>query len=128
MRPNPAGTAGSISGNKKGASGNWLPEITTTITTKEVKMNSKIAPKADALPADPTARDFSRLGAIVADARGRVRPDKPWAPDECAEQLWNSQEHVSFRALAHLALMVAKDPRYKSPAVIFHAAAGRIEL
>ena len=80
------------------------------------------------LPTEPAVSDFRRLGAIVSLARGRVRPDQPWEPDACAEQLWNSQDHLPFRALAHLALMVAKDPRYKSPAVIHHAAAGRIEL
>lgn len=82
----------------------------------------------DTLPTRPTVRDFHRLGAIVSLARGRTRPDAPWAPDAVAEQLWNSKELLPFHSLAIHAIAVAKDPRYKGVGVIHHAAAGKIEL
>lgn len=82
----------------------------------------------DVLPTKPTASDFHRLGAIVSLARGRTRPDAPWAPDEVAEQLWNSKDLLPFSSLAVHAMAVAKDPRFKGVGVIHLAAAGRIEL
>ena len=83
---------------------------------------------AAVLPARPTVRDFHRLGAIVSMARGRTRPDAPWAPDDVAEQLWNSRDLLPFPSLATYAMTVAKDARFKGVKVIHHAAAGVIAL
>lgn len=90
-------------------------------------MNS-VAAAADVLPANPTERDCRRLGAIVSLAHYQVRPDAPWDPEETAEEIYRSLELRPFRLLARLAVTMAKDPRYKSPAVIRHAAAGVIKL
>lgn len=91
-------------------------------------MSPTIAPNAETLPAKPTASDFRRLGALVSLARGRTRPDAPWAPEDVAEQLWDSKDLLTFSSLAFHAMAVAKDPRFKGVRVIHHAAAGRIEL
>lgn len=80
------------------------------------------------LPTRPTVRDFRRLGAIVSMARGRTRPDAPWAPEDVAEQLWNSKDLLPFPSLATYAMAVARDARFKGVGVIHLAAAGRVEL
>lgn len=84
--------------------------------------------QADVLPTNPTVQDCRRLGAIVSLARFQVRSDDPWDPEETAEVIYNSLELRPFRLLARLAVTMARDPRYKSPAVIHHAAAGVIAL
>lgn len=83
----------------------------------------------DLLPAEPTPRDFCRLGALISLERGHTAPGQaPWAPDDVAAQLWQSKNLMPFPDLAFQAMAVARDPRFKGPGAIYFVAAGVIEL
>jgi hypothetical protein len=81
----------------------------------------------DVLPTEPTVRDFHRLGAKVSIARFHADPESVWSPDAAAEQCWESRDLMPFPILAHHALAVARDQRFKSPEDIYRIAAGVIE-
>jgi hypothetical protein len=79
------------------------------------------------LPIEPTERDLRRVAAIVSMRRGSVRPDAPWAPDDCANSIWIARNTMPFPDLAVLAVAVAADPQYVGPGSIHFVAAGVIK-
>jgi hypothetical protein len=88
-------------------------------------MSTATAP--DLLPTEPTRRDFARLAAVVSLERGNTAPGQaPWAPDDVAAKLWQSRNLMPFPRLAHHAMAVAREPRFKGPGAIYLTAAGVI--
>lgn len=81
----------------------------------------------DLIPTEPTAREIRRVAAIVSMRRGFIRPDAPWAPDDCANSLWTARNTMPFPDLAVLAVAVAADPQYVGPGSIHLVAAGVIK-
>jgi hypothetical protein len=115
--------------DKKGSQRELTPKNPTTITTKEVKiMSTTIAPSAQANPyataANPELQrhHWQNLAGMVAS----FRPD--WAIDRILDNLWGSRNKQTFPELAHIALTVAMNPKYKTPGAIGLAAAAVIEL
>lgn len=115
--------------DKKGSQRELTPKNPTTITTKEVKtMSTTIAPTARANPyateANPELQrhHWQNLAGTVAS----FRPE--WAIDRILDNLWGSRNKQTFPELAHIALAVAMNPKYKTPGAIGLAAAEVIEL
>jgi hypothetical protein len=83
-----------------------------------------VSPSKFATDANPTLQrhHWQELACMVASHR----PD--WPVSEVIEKLWMCRNLQSFPELAQMALTVALDAKYKTPATIHFAAAGVIAL